>query len=103
MRMKGEIERDILALDFDHTIILRPGILLGDRDKGINHKGFGNGTAMCIGGWLYRSRVQRLVGYPVYGDEVGKVGVHLALRENAKKVQIVESKEILDISDALKK
>lgn len=30
-RMKGELEEAVKALGFDHTIILRPGMLVGDR------------------------------------------------------------------------
>jgi uncharacterized protein YbjT (DUF2867 family) len=33
VRTKGEVERDILALDFDHTHIFRPSMILGQRDE----------------------------------------------------------------------
>lgn len=33
VKMKGEIERDILALDFAHTVILRPGLIGGRREE----------------------------------------------------------------------
>lgn len=98
-RMKGEIERDMIALGFDKTIILRPGILLGDRAK--EHNGFGNGAASMVGGLFYRSRCQWLMGYPVKGEEVAKVGVYLASKESNEKVQIVGSSEILDIASKL--
>ncbi|CCC70278.1 hypothetical protein NCAS_0E02080 [Naumovozyma castellii] len=103
MRMKGEIERDIVALDFDHTIILRPGILLGERDPQTAHKSFTHDAMRMIGGMFYRSRLAWLAEYPIYGDEVGKVGVHLALNKDGEKVQILESKEILDIAAGLSK
>lgn len=32
-KMKGEIERDVLALDFDHTVIVRPGLIGGRREE----------------------------------------------------------------------
>lgn len=32
-RTKGETERDIIALDFDHTYIFRPSMILGDRKE----------------------------------------------------------------------
>lgn len=32
-RMKGEIERDVLALNYDHTVILRPGLIGGRREE----------------------------------------------------------------------
>lgn len=33
VRMKGEIERDVLALNFPHTVILRPGLIGGRREE----------------------------------------------------------------------
>jgi len=33
VRTKGEVERDILALNFDHTHIFRPSMILGERDE----------------------------------------------------------------------
>ncbi|KAK4579925.1 Protein fmp52, mitochondrial [Recurvomyces mirabilis] len=32
MKMKGELEDAVKALDFDHTIIVRPGLLVGSRN-----------------------------------------------------------------------
>ncbi|CCF59306.1 hypothetical protein KAFR_0G02750 [Kazachstania africana CBS 2517] len=99
-KMKGEIERDISDLGFNRTIILRPGILLGERHERL--KGFGNGLAVKLGSLLYRTRLQSL-GYPINGAEVGKVGVHLALQENtaAKKVEIVKADELLQLAASI--
>ncbi|EJS44027.1 fmp52p [Saccharomyces arboricola H-6] len=103
MKMKGEIERDIIALNFKHTIILRPGPLLGKRTNS-KQNGFGGSLTAALGGRMYRSRFQSWLGYPVYGDEVGKVGVHLALNPSENdKVQFVSSKDILDIASSLEK
>ena len=33
VRTKGEVERDILALDYEHTHIFRPSMILGQRDE----------------------------------------------------------------------
>lgn len=33
VRTKGEVERDIIALDFDHTHIFRPSMILGTRTE----------------------------------------------------------------------
>lgn len=32
-RMKGEIEKAVLGMGFDATVILRPGLILGDRQE----------------------------------------------------------------------
>ncbi|CCD25181.1 Fmp52p NDAI_0E03640 [Naumovozyma dairenensis CBS 421] len=100
-RMKGEIERDIIALGFDHTIILRPGILLGQRDSN-GDSGFGGGIASMIGGFLYNHKRNLFKGHSVEAEDVGKVGVHLALDEQ-EKVRIVESKEIIEIAEKISK
>ncbi|KAK9463279.1 uncharacterized protein V1516DRAFT_667333 [Lipomyces oligophaga] len=33
VKMKGELERDVIALGFDKTIILHPGLLIGERSE----------------------------------------------------------------------
>jgi len=30
-KMKGELEESVKALDFEHTVILRPGLIMGNR------------------------------------------------------------------------
>lgn len=32
-KMKGELEDAVKALDFDHTVIVRPGLIVGDRNE----------------------------------------------------------------------
>ncbi|SCV05097.1 LANO_0G18404g1_1 [Lachancea nothofagi CBS 11611] len=96
MKTKGEIERDILALNFDKTIILRPGPLIGQRDK---DKGFMNGLSAKLGQLLYKTRLQRLLSYPASGEDVAKAGVKLAVdHSRTSKIQIIESKEILELA-----
>ncbi|SCU88736.1 LANO_0D02938g1_1 [Lachancea nothofagi CBS 11611] len=98
MKTKGEVERDILALNFDKTIILRPGPLIGQRDD----KNMLNELSSKLGGLLYKTRFQMLYGYPAYGEDVAKAGVKLALdHSRTSKIQIIESSEILELaSDA---
>jgi len=102
-KMKGEIENDLIAMGFEKTIILRPGIILGDRGN-TAHSGAGNGLATTLGGMFYRSRLQRCMAYPVEAEEISKVGVHLALNDDdsKEKVRFVESKEILEIAAKIK-
>ncbi|QEU60895.1 Fmp52 [Kluyveromyces lactis] len=98
LKLKGETERDIIALDFDKTIILRPGGLLGERNG--TFKGFGDKYFSKISSCFYRSKLQSALGYPIYGDEVGKVGVKLALDSSrTEKVQIVSSPELLKLAE----
>lgn len=32
-RMKGELEDSVNALEFDHTVIIRPGLIVGGREE----------------------------------------------------------------------
>ena len=32
-KMKGELEESVKALNFDHTVILRPGMVVGSREE----------------------------------------------------------------------
>ncbi len=43
-RMKGELERDVVALGFPRTRILRPGLLAGEREQ----KRLGEGLALVV-------------------------------------------------------
>jgi len=33
LQMKGELEDSVKALDFEHTVLLRPGLIVGDRQE----------------------------------------------------------------------
>lgn len=103
-KMKGEIEDAVEKLGFDNLVVLRPGLLLGDR-HGNKSQSFMSSAAESIGARFYRSKLQKLFGYPVYGEEVGKIAVKLALETSVNatpsgktNVRIVESNEILDLA-----
>ncbi|CDO93884.1 unnamed protein product [Kluyveromyces dobzhanskii CBS 2104] len=98
LKMKGDIERDIIALGFEKTIILRPGGLLGDRNG--RFKGFGDKYFVKLSTLFYRTKVQGVLGYPIYGEEVAKAGLKLALdTSNTEKIQFVSSPELLKLAE----
>lgn len=102
MKTKGKLEDDIIALKFPRTIIIRPGVLLGERE---GSKGFGNDVAGTVGRWLYRSKFQLGLN-PVKGEEVAKVAVNLAEQPYEKdsdkpQVKIVGATELLDLSASI--
>lgn len=102
LKVKGDIEKDVLALNFDHTIILRPGILLGRQEK----RRFTESIVSKVGSAIYGTPLQSLMGHPVYGEDVGKVGVDLALQSVAPgakfgKVRIVSSAEIINLASKI--
>ena len=49
MKMKGELEDGVKALDFDHCIILRPGLLVGSRESSRFFEGVLQGMANVSG------------------------------------------------------
>ncbi|KAH7397870.1 hypothetical protein BKA64DRAFT_723531 [Cadophora sp. MPI-SDFR-AT-0126] len=48
-KMKGEIEDAVKELGFEHTIILRPGLLVGPREESRLAEAFMRGVANCLG------------------------------------------------------
>ncbi|KAI5949446.1 hypothetical protein KGF57_004656 [Candida theae] len=97
---KGKLENDIIALGFDHTIILRPGSLLGDRNNGKRNElpQKLNDFLLNVPGvsWLFKA---------VKASDVGKVAVHFAEAaqrgEFTEKVKIVGGGELLELAAKL--
>lgn len=90
VRTKGEVERDVLALNFDHTHIFRPSMILGERDED-RPRG-----RMIIAVWnvinpLLVGPVDRYRG--LAGDEIARAIAKAAQRE-AGKVQIYHWREM---------
>ncbi|CZR51959.1 related to FMP52 Found in Mitochondrial Proteome [Phialocephala subalpina] len=48
-KMKGELEDSVKALEFEHTVILRPGLLVGDRSESRLAEGVFRGVANVMG------------------------------------------------------
>lgn len=100
LKTKGQLENDIIDLKFPRTIILRPGPLLGERESS---KGFLNDLLSGITKHLHNTYIGNNFIFPVYGHEVGKVAVHLALQPiedqpEKPEVHIVGGKELLQIA-----
>lgn len=86
MKIKGQLEDDIIALKFPRTIIIRPGALVGKREK---PKGFFNDLTASLGSAVKGTAFKFLL-YPISGEEVGKVAVHLASESNASDSEVVK-------------
>lgn len=94
MKTKGRLDDDVIALKFPRTIILRPGPLLGEREKA---KGFLTDTTEKIMKPLHKFSFVRSLFAPIYGDEVGKAAVTLASKpfdSTEPVVEIVTGKEL---------
>ncbi|KAI3402703.2 FMP52 [Candida oxycetoniae] len=76
MKTKGELEDAIIDLKFDYTIILKPGVLIGERKE--DH-GLGNSLAMKVGKWVQGTWLSPLV-QPIDASDVGRLAIDFAER-----------------------
>lgn len=93
LRMKGELDRDVEALKFPKTIILRPGLLLGHESP----KGFGSGVASSVGRLFHRTMFQPLGFYSIEGSEVAAAAFK-AVETLPDGVHILGPRELLKLS-----
>lgn len=98
-KTKGRLEDDIIALGFPKTIILRPGVLLGNRE--VARKG--ENIAQKVGDYLYNSPLYFLT-FGVYADDLGELSINLAEKGvQGEKVEIIGPNHILNLIKDLKK
>ncbi len=83
LRVKGELERDLLQLDYPRTTIARPSLLLGDRNE---HRP-GERIFSHLG-WLMPRTYK-----PVHVRDVARALVNAA-RTQQSRVAIIESRDI---------
>ncbi|KAJ9113412.1 Protein fmp52, mitochondrial [Naganishia cerealis] len=75
LKTKGKLEDDIVALKFPRTIIIRPGVLLGEREA--SH-GFFESSLVKVA-LLVKNSVFAFPLYPAYDEEVAKAAIFTAL------------------------
>lgn len=103
LKSKGKLENDVIALKFPHTIILRPGALIGKRET--SH-GFLNRVGELLGRLVYSTPLWCLL-QPTHAEEVAQAAVHLALEtaqaaSDGAEVTIVGSRDIIKTAAAAK-
>lgn len=103
-KTKGRLDDDIIALKFPRTIILRPGPLLGEREK---PKGFLNDATAAVFKHVHNTFLGNALFAPIYGSELALVAVHLAEQPpkddlSKPEVNIVGSKELVKLANSLK-
>lgn len=102
MKTKGRLEAAVLDLKFPRTIILRPGPLLGQRDRS---KGFLNDLSATVFRAFHGTFLGRNIIHPIYGSEVGRVAVFLALmplvRSEKPVVKVVNALAMLHLADSI--
>ncbi|KAK6458288.1 protein FMP52-1, mitochondrial [Scheffersomyces xylosifermentans] len=94
LQVKGQLENDIIDLKFPRTIILRPGPLLGAREK---PKGLLNDIMVGVMKYTHGNFLS-FISNPIYGEEVAQIAVILASEGFTKGpeplVKIVEASEL---------
>ncbi|CDK24439.1 unnamed protein product [Kuraishia capsulata CBS 1993] len=98
---KGKLEDDIIALGFPKTVILRPGLLLGEREVS---KGAAEDTARAIFSRFKGTFLSKYMMSPVESEDVAKCALYHALQapasETNPEVVIVSAENV--IADAKK-
>jgi uncharacterized protein YbjT (DUF2867 family) len=98
VRMKGEIERDILALDFAHTVILRPGLIGGQREESRPAEAAIRYVADSLG-WVSGGKLKDF--WAQDADVIGRAAVRAGLRaqkgELTGKTTMLYGKEIMEL------
>ncbi|MFO7657678.1 MAG: NAD(P)H-binding protein [Bacteroidales bacterium] len=96
LKVKGMMEHNILKFSFEHVIIVRPSLLLGQR----NEFRFGESVARTIMPLVNPLLRGKYLKYrPVHGRDVAKAMINLVLFP--RKQAIFESDEIHDISNSM--
>jgi len=93
VRMKGEIEDDIEKIGFERYIVVRPGLILGDRQESrfleSVAQGLAKGLGMISGGALSD-------GWSQSAEVIARASVRVALDESITGKKIVSQKDIIE-------
>ena len=96
LQVKGKMEHEVQKYTFDHLIIVRPSLLLGDRKE----FRFGEATGkifMPVLNIFFRGRWRKF--RPIHGRKVAKAMIYLVLFP--RKQTIFESDELSDINNLI--
>lgn len=97
-RMKGEMERDVRALGFERTIILRPGLIAGRREErrlfeGVV-RGVADGLGKLLGNWAKDPWAQ---DKEVIARAAVRAGLMAERGEVADPVWVIGGREIIKL------
>lgn len=91
-KTKGELENELMKLNFESLVILRPSILLGHRKERRVGEEIGRFAAEKLS-FLFAGPLKKYRGTPA--DLLGKLMVNMA-QQKIKGVRILENEEILN-------
>ena len=92
VRTKGETERDIIALDLEHTHIFRPSMIMGNRKESRPLEKFLIGVFRVINPIFGSSRYRG-----IEGAAIAKAMNNAATRRQTEKVKIYQWKEMNEL------
>ena len=100
-KLKGEIEEDIKALGFEHTIILRPGLIAGKREESRPTEAV---LRKIAGGLGAISSHYLKDGWAQEAEDIAKAAVNAGLKalngEAPSKVWVITGREIIQQAQA---
>lgn len=99
-RMKGEIEEDVKALGFEKTVILRPGLISGQREESRPMEA----AVRFVAGWAGKLHSGLKDSWAQDADIIGKAAVNAGLKAldgdvptGSEKVWVMHGSEILQL------
>jgi uncharacterized protein YbjT (DUF2867 family) len=94
VRTKGETERDVIALNFEHTNIFRPSMIVGNRNE---NRSLLEGALMKFWPMLNPLLAWKAGKYRgITGDDVAKAMV-ISAKNQTEKIKIYQWKEMHDL------
>lgn len=91
LKTKGQLEQDVIALGFEQTIIIQPGLLIGERDQS---KFWGEQVITKPFEWIRGTFMGRVLGNPIKGEEVALAALKLSKKDFNQKVVRVTGDEV---------
>ncbi|RAK96138.1 uncharacterized protein BO80DRAFT_429386 [Aspergillus ibericus CBS 121593] len=97
-RMKGEIEEEVKAMGFERTVILRPGLISGERQESRPAEA----VMRCFAGWVGRIHSGLKDGWAQDADVIARAAVNAGVRAlegdvptGSERVWVLYGKEII--------
>lgn len=101
-RMKGEIEEDIKALGFEHTVILRPGLIAGTREESRPLEA----AARFVAGWAGKLHSTLKDSWAQEANVIGRAAVNAGLKAlegdvpaGSEKVWVLSGSDIIKLGN----
>lgn len=98
MKMKGQLEDDVQKIGFTHTVILRPGLILGEREKSRTAEYFLQQVASGLGAIASGLKDSWAQDYRVIAKAAVNAGLQCMDGKREPGVWILGQREIVELS-----